>query len=141
MPDIQHRIIINGSPKKIYHALTTAEGLSSWWTKGTKAEAVVGYVAEFPFGDSVTKMEILDLKPDAQVKWKCVSGPNDWLDSIITFNLEAKNDASIVRFVQHDHKAGDFYGHCNTKWAYFLLSLKSYLETGKGSPYPDDVKF
>jgi hypothetical protein len=30
--------------------------------------------------------------------------------------------------------------HCGTKWAVFLLSLKSLLETGKGAPAPNDIK-
>jgi hypothetical protein len=30
--------------------------------------------------------------------------------------------------------------HCSTKCGVFLLSLKSLLETGKGSPGPNDVK-
>ena len=30
--------------------------------------------------------------------------------------------------------------HCSTKWAIFLMSLKSLVETGKGSPGPDDVR-
>ena len=29
--------------------------------------------------------------------------------------------------------------HCSTKWAIFLMSLKSLVETGKGQPSPDDV--
>ncbi len=30
--------------------------------------------------------------------------------------------------------------HCSTKWAVFLMSLKSLLETGTGAPDPHDVK-
>jgi hypothetical protein len=30
--------------------------------------------------------------------------------------------------------------HCSTKWAIFLMSLKSLVEIGKGAPSPDDVK-
>lgn len=30
--------------------------------------------------------------------------------------------------------------HCNTKWAVFLMSLKSLIETGKEQPSPDDLK-
>ena len=30
--------------------------------------------------------------------------------------------------------------HCSTKWAVFLLSLKSLLETGTGAPDPRDVR-
>jgi hypothetical protein len=33
----------------------------------------------------------------------------------------------------------EFMNHCSTKWAVFLLSLKQLLETGHGSPDPDDV--
>jgi hypothetical protein len=30
--------------------------------------------------------------------------------------------------------------HCSTKWATFLLSLKSLVETGRGAPAPNDVR-
>ena len=33
----------------------------------------------------------------------------------------------------------EFLSHCSTKWAVFLLSLKALIETGTGSPSPDDV--
>lgn len=29
--------------------------------------------------------------------------------------------------------------HCSTKWATYLLSIKSMLEAGQGRPYPDDL--
>jgi hypothetical protein len=31
--------------------------------------------------------------------------------------------------------------HCSARWAYFLLSLKGLAETGKGTPFPEDLKF
>jgi hypothetical protein len=34
----------------------------------------------------------------------------------------------------------EFMYHCNTKWAVFLLSLKSLVETGEGAPDPNDIK-
>jgi hypothetical protein len=30
---------------------------------------------------------------------------------------------------------------CSARWASFLLSLKSYAETGRGTPFPEDLKF
>ncbi len=30
--------------------------------------------------------------------------------------------------------------HCSTKWAIFLMSLKSLVETGRAAPYPNDVQ-
>jgi hypothetical protein len=29
--------------------------------------------------------------------------------------------------------------HCSTKWALFLMSLKSLIDTGKGAAFPNDV--
>ena len=29
--------------------------------------------------------------------------------------------------------------HCSTKWATYLMSLKSLVETGTGAPAPRDV--
>jgi hypothetical protein len=33
-----------------------------------------------------------------------------------------------------------FMHHCTTKWATSLLSLKAFIETGKGRPAPNDVQ-
>jgi len=44
-------------------------------------------------------------------------------------------DMKVIEF-----EPGEFMHHCSTKWAVFLMSLKSLLETGKGAPAPDDVK-
>jgi hypothetical protein len=50
-------------------------------------------------------------------------------------------DYTIVLFKHEDWKEPvEFMHHCSTKWAIFLLSLKELVETGKGSPFPDDVK-
>jgi hypothetical protein len=29
--------------------------------------------------------------------------------------------------------------HCSTKWGYFLLGLKAWLERGESSAYPNDM--
>jgi hypothetical protein len=33
----------------------------------------------------------------------------------------------------------EFMHHCSTKWGTYLMSLKSLLEPGAGSPSPRDV--
>jgi hypothetical protein len=46
--------------------------------------------------------------------------------------------------VQFNHQGWnepvEFMRHCSTKWAIFLMSLKSLVETAKGNPSPDDVR-
>jgi hypothetical protein len=34
-------------------------------------------------------------------------------------------------------RADEGYARVNTAWAYYLVSLQHYLETGQGAPHPD----
>jgi hypothetical protein len=34
----------------------------------------------------------------------------------------------------------EFMAHCSMKWAIFMLSLREFVETGRGSPAPNDIK-
>lgn len=35
MPNIRQEVIIGASRDKVFHALTSEEGLSAWWTQTT----------------------------------------------------------------------------------------------------------
>jgi len=68
------------------------------------------------------------------------SVPESWMGTEVSFQIEAEEDQTFVRFAHSNWKeASDFMAHCSTKWAVFLLSLKDVLETGKGKPFPNDI--
>ncbi len=86
-------------------------------------------------------MKALELKPDQRVLWQVVDGPEEWIDTRISFDLQQEDDWAIILFKHEGWKEpGNFMHHCSTKWGTFLISLKSLLETGKGAPYPNDMK-
>jgi uncharacterized protein YndB with AHSA1/START domain len=143
MPDILHRIGIKASsPDDTYQALTTCEGLSAWWTDDTTGQNKVGGVLKFRFGKrGGFDMKVLELKPNQRVLWQVVDGPAEWIGTKVSFDLKQDGDYTIVLFKHEGWKEPvEFMHHCSTKWAIFLLSLKSLLETGQGAPYPNDVK-
>lgn len=143
MPDILHRVGIKSvSPKDTYKALTTSEGLSAWWTDNTKGKSKVGETIQFRFGErGGFDMKVLELKSARRVLWQVVDGPEEWIDTKVSFDLKQDGDYTIVLFKHQGWKeAVEFMHHCSTKWAIFLMSLKSLLETGKGAPYPNDLK-
>jgi uncharacterized protein YndB with AHSA1/START domain len=142
MPDILHKVGIKSpSPNDVYKALTTIEGLSAWWTTTMQGENKVGGVLQFRFGAGGFDMKVLELDPARRVLWQVVEGPEEWIGTKISFDLNQKDDWTIVLFKQEGWKQPvEFMHHCSTKWAVFLLSLKSLLETGKGAPYPNDIK-
>jgi uncharacterized protein YndB with AHSA1/START domain len=142
MPDILHKVGIKSSSlNDVYNALTTVEGLSAWWTTNTHGEGKVGDVLRFRFGAGGFDMKVLELQPARRVLWQVVDGPAEWIDTKVSFDLKQEDNWTIVLFKHEGWKEPvEFMHHCSTKWAVFLLSLKSLLETGKGAPHPDDIK-
>ncbi len=142
MVDILHKMGIKGSSlNDAYKALTTREGLSAWWTTDTQGESKVGGVLKFRFGNGGFDMKVLELAPATHVLWQVVDGPEEWIGTKVSFDLKQQDDWTIILFKHQGWKEPvEFMHHCSTKWALFLLSLKSVLETGKGMPWPNDIK-
>lgn len=145
--DILHRIGIKSSPEKVYRALTTREGLAAWWTNDTQGESSVGGTLNFrfhtPAGAEIGgfDMKVLELQPAEHVLWQVIGGPGEWIGTRINWVLKQEGDHVIVLFRHLGWKEPvEFMHHCSTKWATFLMSLKSLLETGSGAPNPRDVK-
>ena len=141
MADILHRVGIKSPLENVYAALTTTEGLASWWTKNTQGQGGVGGVLQFRFGAGGFDMKVLELEPPDRVVWEVVDGPEEWIGTTVRWDLKQEGDYSILLFTHQGwRKPVEFMHHCSTKWALFLMSLKSRIETGKGFPDPEDVK-
>jgi uncharacterized protein YndB with AHSA1/START domain len=141
MVDILHKVGIKSSPLGVYNALATREGLCGWWTKDTQWDGKVGSVISFRFGDrGFIDVKVLELDPAKRVLWQVVDGPADWIGTKISFDLVQEDDFTLVFFKHQGWKEpNEFMHHCSTKWALFLMSTKSLVETGAGAPYPNDV--
>jgi uncharacterized protein YndB with AHSA1/START domain len=141
MPNMVHRMGIRATPRKVYAALTVQKGLAGWWTTNTRESPKVGAILQFRFGrHGFTGMKVVRLVPGRQVQWRCVDGAEEWIGTRLTFDLKRESRRTIVLFSQRGwRKQMEFMHYCSTKWATFLLSLKSLLEKGKGTPYPHDM--
>ncbi|MCL4811846.1 MAG: SRPBCC domain-containing protein [Vicinamibacteraceae bacterium] len=141
MADILHRVGIKSSVEETYNALTTCEGLAAWWTRDTQGEGTVGDPLRFRFGAAGFDMKVLELNAPSRVLWQVVDGPDEWIGTRVSWELAHEGEYAIVLFRHEGWKAPvEFMHHCSTKWAIFLMSLKSFVETGTGAPYPNDVK-
>lgn len=140
MADIYHQVGVKAGITDVYNAITTLEGLSSWWTD-TTGETDQGGQLNFLFNEHSVEMKILKLAPDNKVVWQCIAKDGEWKNTIITFDL-VKTDEQIFINFSHTNwlEQSDLCSHCSTKWAVFMLSLKAYLETEKGQPFPVDVQ-
>jgi len=139
MPDILHLVTIHAAPERVYQALTTAEGLRNWWTRDAELEAKIGGMGLVKFygGQGVTKLRVDDLTPPLRVGWTIIAAnaPGGWDGTTISFDLRPAGDDTVVALAHRGFaQANDGYALVTTGWAYYLVSLKQYLEMGQGWP-------
>jgi hypothetical protein len=86
-------------------------------------------------------MEVLKQEPFKKVLWRCEKGPEEWIGTEIAFDLKQEDEFTIVLFGHRNWKEPiEFMAHFSTKWAVFLMSLKEFMEIGRGKPAPRDIK-
>jgi uncharacterized protein YndB with AHSA1/START domain len=139
MPNIVHRVgMKNVKPEQVYKAVSTKEGFASWWTVKTSGQAAGGNVFVFRFKEDSggTGFEVLELMPGKRAAFKCISGPQEWMDTHLEFEIRAEGNETILMFKHSGwREEGEFMHHCSTQWGYFLIGLKEFLEGGEGHPY------
>jgi uncharacterized protein YndB with AHSA1/START domain len=135
MIDIKHKLVIKAAPEVVYNAITTQQGLESWWAKKTIAKPEIGFVNVFTFGTIRNEMEIKELTQNKRVEWNITVSIDEWVRTTILFELEEKEGKTILRFTHAGWRvATDLYAECTYDWGRFMTSLKSYCETGTGTP-------
>src|SRR5579885_1384599 len=139
MPDIMHTLKIQAPPDRVYRAITTAEGVRSWWTRDVSLDSAAG-TGEFGFYGRrfVVKIVIDALEPEARVRWRVANAA--WPGDIVEFDVKPEAGHTRLAFAHRGFgEADQRYAGATTRWGVYLLSLKEYLETGKGKPNPDDI--
>jgi uncharacterized protein YndB with AHSA1/START domain len=157
MPNICHRLLIEASPETVYHAITSEEGLSAWWTPNAKVKPEIDSVARFPFGtDYFKEMRITELEAFKWIKWNCIKADAEWVGTKLSFKLEGGDSKTLLSsypemlgqlqqlsgekatllIFQHEdwREYTPMFAECSYTWAQFLRSLKLLRETGKGRP-------
>ena len=142
MVDILHSVAAKAPLDDVYTAVATAEGVARWWSVESTGKSEVGEELAVRFGDlGGFDLKIEELDPAGCVRWLVTEGPEEWVGTEIGWQFRQDGEYTTVLFSHEGWREPvEFMHHCSTKWATFLMSLKSYLETGRGAPAPEDVK-
>jgi uncharacterized protein YndB with AHSA1/START domain len=133
MPDIRHLVHIKSTPEKIFKALTTQDGIASWWSPFNNAKPETGSVYRISFGGEYCKdIRVLALDAPRKIEWEIVAATPEWLNTRVTFDIRPGNDCTELRFQHSAWKSySDMFDQCNHHWGIFLQNLKAYTENGR----------
>jgi len=136
---VRHVFDIQAPPESVFAAITSADGLSSWWTTEVRADdAELGSLFRFTFrGAFAPELRITEIEPPTHVAWEGVRGHDAWGATTIRFRLDRLDAGTLVHFwhqmgPEHSEEA---VASANFIWGYYLDSLRLLCETGHGKPY------
>ncbi len=136
MATIKHLFHIAAAQNKVFEAVTSIDGLKSWWTAQVSGSSDIGDVLAFRFKGSGMDFRVTSQTAGERVEWECISGFAEWIGTKITFALDQNEGKTRVRFEHSGWAAtNDQYAAINFSWSRYMESLRQYCETGTGAPF------
>jgi hypothetical protein len=141
MATILLRMPVEAEAKVIYDALTTSEGVNAWWSNHTEGPAGVGSTMKvaFPEAPITFDFEVAEETGETRVAWRCISGPPEWVDTTISFDVQTDADGQTSVLFSQDGWATteESFPFIAYSWAQILPRLKQLSESGEPNPFFD----
>ena len=130
---------VNSDRETVHRALSTQEGIRSWWSSKTDGPTRGALHVSFP--DVPQPFEFSVTHDDThRVEWVTGAFPPWWADTSIRWELTDNPDAAGTRLqFNHGGYAPDnpVIPIVTPAWAQIILRLKAYAETGQPQPFFD----
>ena len=135
MKHIFHCFWVNAPLVKVYSTLTDKEGLTGWWARNVDSEGTLGSISTFRFKSGAFNKMKIRLLESTKIQWECVDGHAEWIGTHVMFKLRQDDERVKVCFSHYGwRKQTEYVGECSFHWAYYLMSLQQYCESGLGTP-------
>jgi uncharacterized protein YndB with AHSA1/START domain len=151
MATIHHQVWINAPVARVYEAISSAEGIGTWWDKHTATQTDTGLVLEHNPGPEhgAVRFKVLEMVPDERVEWECISThpksspASAWTGTHFSFDIsERENVVALSGFGQNQDRIAildfrqsglnedsEFFGRNNFAWGQVLANLKKVCES------------
>jgi uncharacterized protein YndB with AHSA1/START domain len=139
MPDILHDFPIQAPRERVFDLLVSPAGLDAWWTMRSEGRPGLGERYRLGFGPGYDWAGVIRVwQPPSAVEWEITEADADWRGTRVGFQLEAKGEATQVRFGHTGWREPN--AHFRTSsfcWAMYLRIFRLHLERGETVPYED----
>ena len=141
--DYQKTVRVQASPDALFNAITTASGLTAWWTEATGSGDTGGDLEFVMSAPEPLRVHVDAATRPRSVQWtvtECSFEP-DWVGTRPTFTITAVDDSTSELEFRHVGLTDelDCIDMCTSGWNHFIVSLRDYAETGRGNPRGSDA--
>jgi hypothetical protein len=136
--DYQKTIRVAASPGALFDAITSVSGLAGWWVPRVTGSGGTGGELRFFMNSPEPLVIHVDqaVRPSS-VRWTVTDCPflPDWIGTRPVFTITPVDDAAELHFRHHGLTPElDCIQMCTSSWNHFLVSLRNYVEAGRGMP-------
>ena len=137
MATIYHTMRVKASPQTVLEAVTTDQGITSWFTPTIDGSVTNGNTATATFSNGIViTFEVEQEWSSSHVHWKLVDGPGSAKNASAVFDIQdLGNGESRVNFEYSGLLETDkALATCNTLWGMLMGRLKAYAEHAVSAP-------
>lgn len=131
---------IDAPAADIYRAVTTKQGLSSFWTPQVTGRPEVGAELGFGFSEAPVdlRMTVAELEENRLVRWACNGPWPYWTGTEVTWTIVASDSGGNLAVFEHsgwdEAQPKAEFGAIALVWARVLLALEEHVRTGAAVP-------
>jgi len=137
MADIFHDFPVRAPIDRVFRALSTPQGLDTWWTLRSTGSPREGAEYELGFGEGYDwRAKVTRCVPDSEFEVEMTRADEDWIGTRVGFQLEPRGAGTLVRFRHTGWPSpNDHYRISCNCWAMYLRVMRRFLEHGETVPY------
>lgn len=128
---------VEADPASVRQALTTRDGLASWWSARVDSPSEARWDVWFPDVPQPFELDVARDDPE-RVEWRVGEFPPPWQGTSIRWDLAANPEGPGTRLV-FSHRdfepTNPVIPVVTPAWAQIILRLKGYAETGTPDPF------
>jgi uncharacterized protein YndB with AHSA1/START domain len=138
MTDYQKTVRVQASPDTLFDAVTTADGLTAWWTEAAGSGETGGELRFTMSAPEPLRVHVDEATRPSAVVWTVTecTFERDWEGTHPTFAVTQLGDGTTELVFTHVGLTDelDCIETCTNGWNHYLGSLRDYVETGRGNP-------
>jgi hypothetical protein len=135
MGDVLFTFDVDVAPDAVRRALTTTEGITSFWTDKADIPEVVGETLKLGFPEAPQPFDLLLAQSDDKVIiWRTATFPPQWLGTDIRWEISGGDGTSTVAFRHGTFTDETEEGRVAYVWGHVMVQLAHYVETGVAAP-------
>ena len=135
MGDVLFTFDVAAAPHTVRRALTTTEGIRSFWTDKADVPTEIGKMLRLGFPDAPAAFDlVLAQCDDEMITWRTATFPPQWVGTEIHWQISGGGKASTLAFRHGSFADETEEGQVAYVWGQVMVQLKRYVETGVAAP-------